>query len=59
MANLYSTGNRAEFDQLRKLARSLTAQQVASQVGAAGWTAGGILGHLAFWDQRALVLLRR
>jgi DinB superfamily len=23
----------------------------------AGWTVAGVLGHLAFWDQRALVLL--
>ena len=59
MANLYSTRNKAELDHLRKLARSLTAQQIANPVGGTGWTAGGILGHLAFWDQRALVLLRR
>ncbi|MBI4789858.1 MAG: DinB family protein [Chloroflexi bacterium] len=24
-----------------------------------GWTVAALLGHLAFWDQRALVLLRR
>jgi hypothetical protein len=24
---------------------------------AAGWTVAGVLGHLAFWDQRALILL--
>ena len=25
----------------------------------AGWTVGGILAHIAFWDQRAVVLLRK
>jgi hypothetical protein len=25
----------------------------------AGWTAAGMLAHLAFWDQRALTLLRK
>src|ERR1700739_1806349 len=25
----------------------------------AGWTVAGVLAHLAFWDQRALVLLER
>jgi DinB superfamily len=59
MSNPYSQRNAAELEHLEKLAGSLTDAQVAFPAGGSGWTVGGILGHLAFWDQRAVGLLRR
>jgi hypothetical protein len=59
MSNPYSQRNAAELEHLEKLAGSLTDEQIACPAGGSGWTVGGILGHLAFWDQRAAGLLRR
>ena len=52
----YITKNDAERERLRALvARALDADLAKSMP--AGWTVAGVLGHLAFWDQRILVLL--
>lgn len=59
MSNSYSARNEAELDHLKRLAGSLTDEQMGRPAGGPGWTVGGILGHLAFWDQRAVGLLRR
>jgi hypothetical protein len=37
---------------------SLSAEDF-TRTNAHGWTVSALLGHLAFWDQRMLVLLRR
>ena len=59
MSNAYSERNAVERRHLKELAESLTEAQVSRPAGGSGWTVGGILGHLAFWDLRATALLRR
>ena len=59
MSNSYAARNKSELAHLRRVVESLSDKQMARPAGGSGWTVGGILGHLAFWDQRAIVLLRR
>src|SRR5215468_7641690 len=50
--------NRRELTRLKELLASLKEDQFGISLGG-GWTVGAALGHLAFWDQRAIVLLER
>jgi hypothetical protein len=50
--------NETERKRLRALVARLTDAQLAHPMPA-GWTVAGVLGHLAFWDQRIVVLLER
>lgn len=50
--------NRAALIKLKILVASLSDAQYALSVGD-GWTVGATLAHLAFWDQRAIILLER
>jgi hypothetical protein len=52
----YVAENDAERERLRALVRRLGDQDLARPV-AAGWTIAGVLAHVAFWDQRIVVLL--
>jgi hypothetical protein len=54
----YVAENDAQRERLRALAARLSDAELARALSA-GWTIAGILGHLAFWDQRLLVLLER
>ena len=58
MINPYVQANASERDHLAALASRLTEAEL-SQSLAAGWTVSGVLAHLAFWDLRALTLLRK
>src|SRR2546428_9861572 len=52
----------AENDAQRERLRALVARLSDAELGrslSAGWTIASVLGHLAFWDQRLLVLLER
>ncbi len=50
--------NTLERERLRALVARLTDEDLSLPLGE-GWTVAAALAHLAFWDQRALVLLRR
>ena len=52
----YVTENDAERARLRALVHRLGDRDLARPVDA-GWTVAGVLAHLAFWDQRIIVLL--
>ena len=52
----YVQKNAAELARLRHLVSSLTDAELARSMPA-GWTVAGVLGHLAFWDQRIIELL--
>ena len=52
----YVSENAAELKRLQALVKRLTDEQLARSLEA-GWTVSAVLAHLAFWDQRALVLL--
>src|SRR5262245_1817388 len=52
----YVAENDAERARLRALVRRLGDQDLARPMDA-GWTVAGVLAHMAFWDQRIVVLL--
>ena len=54
----FVTENERELDRLRSLVERLTDDELIFPIGN-GWTIAVSLAHLAFWDQRALFLLRK
>lgn len=54
----YSQQNAESYQRLKSLAQRLTDTDLALSTDY-GWTVSALLGHLAFWDQRVLVVLRR
>ena len=52
----YVADNDTERERLRVLIKRLSEQDLARPMEA-GWTVAGVLAHLAFWDQRIVVLL--
>jgi len=50
--------NQAQCVRLQTLVSRLTDAELARPMPA-GWTVAAVCGHLAFWDQRLLVLLER
>ena len=54
----YVAENRAQLERLRALTDKLSDQQLTGSLEA-GWTVAGVLAHLAFWDQRIVILLDR
>ena len=50
--------NAQECERLRPLVGRLTDEQLSLPMGS-DWTIAVALAHLAFWDQRALVLMRK
>jgi hypothetical protein len=58
MEGSFSEENARERERLRSLAGRLTDEELALPMGS-DWTIAVALAHLAFWDQRSLVLLRK
>jgi Mycothiol maleylpyruvate isomerase N-terminal domain len=54
----YIARNNAERDRLKALIARCSDADLARPMPA-GWTVSGVLGHLAFWDQRIVELLAR
>ena len=54
--NPYIQNNAVEREHLVSLAGRLTDDELSRPLDA-GWTVSAVLAHLAFWDQRALILL--
>ncbi|HYB70329.1 MAG TPA: maleylpyruvate isomerase N-terminal domain-containing protein [Candidatus Bathyarchaeia archaeon] len=52
----YVAENQAQLARLRALVDALSDQELAAPMPA-GWTVAGVLAHLAFWDQRIVVLM--
>jgi hypothetical protein len=50
--------NARERERLRALVNRLTDEELSLPLGE-GWTVAAALAHIAFWDQRAAVLMRR
>ncbi len=50
--------NRASTERIRRLARSLSEEQMQHPVGQ-HWTVSIVMAHLAFWDRRVLYVLER
>lgn len=51
-------GNDQARDRLRGLVERLTEAELSLPLGD-GWTVAAVLAHLAFWDYRALALIKR
>jgi len=58
MATSYVTENNEQRARLRVLVDRLSDADLARTLDA-GWTVGAVLAHLAFWDQRTLILIER
>ena len=54
----YIAENKTQLTRLQALIAGRSDAELARPLSA-GWTVAGVLGHLAFWDQRALVLLEQ
>jgi len=54
----YIAQNAAGREQLKALVNRLSDQQLGHPLEA-GWTVSAVLAHLAFWDQRALLLIEK
>jgi hypothetical protein len=50
--------NRQATERLRKVVARLSRRELAVRLSN-GWTVGGILAHVAFWDRQRLGLMRR
>ncbi|MGD0725624.1 MAG: maleylpyruvate isomerase N-terminal domain-containing protein [Spirochaetia bacterium] len=59
MSNQYTPPNSAERAHLDRVIARLSPSDYGRPAGGPGWTIGGLLAHLAFWDNRALVLLAK
>ncbi|HSR48867.1 MAG TPA: DinB family protein [Anaerolineales bacterium] len=58
MAESYVEENERSRQRLESLAARLTAEDLAQSTDY-GWSVGALFAHLAWWDRRVLVLLRR
>ena len=54
----YIAENAAAREQLKALVNRLSDQQLGHTLEA-GWIVSAVLAHLAFWDQRALILIEK
>jgi hypothetical protein len=59
MSNVYSAENAAWRKKLESVVQRLSDQDLERTAGGHGWTVGGRLAHLAFYDYRALAILKK
>jgi hypothetical protein len=59
MRNQYTAPNSAAREHLSEVLARLSPSDHGRPAGGPGWHVGGLLAHLAFWDNRALVLLAK
>jgi hypothetical protein len=59
MENSYLQENRKERERLEQLVGRITDRELSLQLYKEGWTVAVALAHLAFWDQRRLLLIRK
>jgi hypothetical protein len=59
MGNEYTAANAAWRDNIFALTERLSDEDIARVAGGPSWTVGVALCHLAFWDHRASVLLKK
>jgi hypothetical protein len=58
MDRTFVTENARELERLRSLVQRLSDDELSLPLGT-DWTISVALAHLAFWDQRSLVLMRK
>jgi hypothetical protein len=58
MIRQFVAENAKERERLRNLVNNITDEELTLTLNIEGWTVAVALAHLAFWDERRLVLLR-
>jgi hypothetical protein len=59
MARSYVVENNRSRERLKKLVDGVTDDELKLVIYKEGWTVAAALGHLAFWDQYSLLLMRK
>jgi hypothetical protein len=59
MIRQFVAENARERERLRNLVNKITDEELTLVLNVEGWTVAVSLAHLAFWDERRLVLVRR
>ena len=59
MIRQFVAENTRERERLRNLVNTITDEQLTLALNVEGWTVAVALAHLAFWDERRLVLVRK
>ena len=59
MDRSFVTENTKSRERLRKLVEQITDKELKLIIYKEGWTVAAALGHLAFWDERRRVLLKK
>ena len=59
MTRQFVAENARERERLRNLINKITDKELTLALNVEGWTVAVALAHLAFWDERRLVLIRK
>lgn len=59
MSRQFVVENTRERERLRNLVNNITDEELTTTLYEEGWTIAVALAHLAFWDKRRLVLVRK
>jgi len=59
MIRQFVAENARERERLRNLVNKITDEELTLALNVEGWTVAVALAHLAFWDERRLVLVRK
>jgi hypothetical protein len=59
MDKSFVTKNTSSRERLRKLVNEITDEELNLVIYKEGWTVAVVLAHLAFWDERRRVLVRK
>jgi hypothetical protein len=59
MIRQFAAENARERERLRNLVNEITDEELTLALNIEGWTVAVALAHLAFWDERRLVLVRK
>lgn len=59
MTRQFVAENTRERERLRNLVNKITDEELTLTLNVEGWTVAVALAHIAFWDQRRLVLVRK
>lgn len=59
MGKQYISENASSRERLRKLVNEITDEELKLVIYKEGWTIAAALAHLAFWDERRRVLIRK
>ena len=59
MIRQFIAENARERERLRKLVNEITDEELTLTLNVEGWTVAVALAHLAFWDERRQVLVRK